>query len=113
MSVSSKITLKHIIRVLRQAIVKDTAKVPLGRWGLKEKNDIIDLSIMYSNEDHCGVCSGYAIEIQTKNKSNEELKFNEKQLNDEFICILGSTQDYNSIVIANQKHEGNKIEPSN
>jgi hypothetical protein len=45
-------------------------KTPLGRWGLKEKKKNIDLSIMYANEDHCGLCNDYAANIN-KNKNNK------------------------------------------
>ena len=93
MSSLSRVTIKHVASVLRDAVLVKRTNPPLGRWGLKEKKDTIDLSIMYSNEDHCGVCSGYANEIQTENKKKEELSMDEKRLNDEFIWMLGTTAD--------------------
>jgi len=88
-----RLTIKHIASVLRNSLLEKQPKNPLGRWGLKEKKDSIDLSIMYSNEDHCGVCSGYANEIQDENKKKEELTMDERRLNEEFIWMLGTTAD--------------------
>jgi len=93
MSAFSRVTIKHIASVLRNAVLVERTNIPLGRWGLKEKKDSIDLSIMYSNEDHCGVCSGYANEIQMKNKKKEELSKEEERLNEEFVWMLGTTAD--------------------
>ena len=89
----SRLTIKHITTVLRDAVFAKRIEVPLGRWGLKEKKDSIDLSVMYSNEDHCGVCSGYANEIKMVNKKKEEVSIDEKRLNEEFIWMLGTTAD--------------------
>ena len=89
----SRLTIKHITTVLRDAVFAKRIEVPLGRSGLKEKKDSIDLSVMYSNEDHCGVCSGYANEIKMVNKKKEEVSIDEKRLNEEFIWMLGTTAD--------------------
>lgn len=93
MTLLPRLTIKHIASVLRNSLLEKQPKTPLGRWGLKEKKDSIDLSIMYSNEDHCGVCSGYANEIQHENKKKEELTMDERRLNEEFIWMLGTTAD--------------------
>ena len=90
-----KLTVKHIARVIRDAALHKRVKPPLGRWILKDKKDSIDLSIMYSNEDHCGVCSGYAKEIRNEKLNKEAHSENEKILNDEYIWILGHTADSN------------------
>jgi hypothetical protein len=50
--------IKNNIRM--ELLTPGVKKTPLGRWGLKDKKKNIDLSIMYANEDHCGVCSEYA-----------------------------------------------------
>ena len=93
MSSLPRVTIKHVGSMLYDALLVKRINPPLGRWGLKEKKETIDLSIMYSNEDHCGVCSGYANKIQTENKKKEELSMEDKLLHDEFIWMLGSTHD--------------------
>ena len=58
---------------IRRELITPSAsvnKTPLGRWSLKEKKEKVDLSIMYANEDHCGVCSDYAANIN-KNVFNK------------------------------------------
>lgn len=90
MSVSSKTTIKQLIKVLKLAINKDTIKVPLSRLGLKEKNNSLDIysqkSKMYPNNNYFG----------TKSDNTVKDQFNETNLNDEFIWMTGTTQDYNN-----------------
>ena len=45
---------------------------PLGRWKLKDSDKNINLTIDYSNEDHCGTCAQY-INDKHKEKDNYNL----------------------------------------
>ena len=81
---SATLTLKPIIKsfIVNQSIP------------LKVKKEVVDLNIMYSNEDHCGVCNGYVNEVKKEIIKKEELLSNERMLNDEFIWMLGTTGDF-------------------
>jgi hypothetical protein len=94
MSSLSRITMKHVTSVLYNAVLGNRKRVPLGRWGVKGKKEVVDLNIMYSNEDHCGVCNGYVNEVKKEIIKKEELLSNERMLNDEFIWMLGTTGDF-------------------
>ncbi len=75
MSVPTRITFKHVATLFRSIIEKDNNKVLLGRWGLTE-NKNTNLVIDYSNEDHCGTCSQYALQkqkIEKKSQRDDEL----------------------------------------
>jgi hypothetical protein len=36
---------------------KDISKVTLGRWGLEECDNKINIKVDNANEDHCGTCA--------------------------------------------------------
>lgn len=88
MSISKRITLKHITNIFRALIERDNKKVVLGRWALSE-NKNTNLVVDYSNEDHCGTCSQYALEkqdfIQKLQREDEMFKY-------EFECLSSNTQ---------------------
>ena len=96
MSVINKFTIKHIRAVLFNAVIGKDMKVPLGRWNSIRNKDKIDLHVMYSNEDHCGICYGYIDEINKKNKLNDERKLQEKNYIDEYVWLLGTTPNTNN-----------------
>lgn len=85
MSSINKLTLKHIRVVLNHAMFTRQTKVPLGRWNLKYNKNLLDRSIMYSNEDHCGICSEYINTI--KKKEEQEI------YKDEYVWLLTNTAD--------------------
>lgn len=61
----------HFLRNnIREIFYPSVNKTPLGRWGIKEQQQKVDLSIMYANEDHCGLCNDYAANIN-KIKNNK------------------------------------------
>jgi hypothetical protein len=82
----NRLTIKHIRYVLKHAVSNDHKKVPLGRWKLKDNKSCIDRSIMYSNEDHCGVCTGYIETVKSTQDFNTEF-------NEEYIWLIGATAD--------------------
>ena len=89
MSVSNKIRLTHVVsNIFRAMIERDNKKVMLGRWGLSEHKNT-HLVVDYSNEDHCGTCSQYALEkqdfIQKLQKEDEMFKY-------EFEYLSSNTQ---------------------
>jgi hypothetical protein len=84
--------MKQIYSVVYRALFAPINKVPLGRWNQNNKKHV-ELNVMYSNEDHCGSCYGYIENINTNNKLDKESKIEEQNLNDEFICLLGTTAD--------------------
>lgn len=66
----AKVTYHFIKNMIRKDLFYPAVKTPLGRWGLKPKKTSVDLSIMYANEDHCGICTDYAANIN-KMKNNK------------------------------------------
>jgi hypothetical protein len=85
-STMNRLIIKHIRHVLKHAVFNDHKKVPLGRWALKDNKSCIDRSIMYSNEDHCGVCTGYIETVKPTQEINTEF-------NEEYIWLIGATAD--------------------
>ena len=67
MSIPNKITISHIINVLKCAIFEKKNTRIMGRWGNYHNEKHVGLKSNYSNEDHCGTCSEYAL---TKQKEN-------------------------------------------
>jgi len=96
MSVIHRFTIKHIRDVLINAAIGKETKVPLGRWNSIRNKDKIDLQVMYSNEDHCGICNGYISEINKKNKLSDERILQEQNYVDEYVWILGTTPSNNN-----------------
>lgn len=91
MSVINRFTFKHIKYVFVNAIINKDTKIPLGRWNSIRNRDKVDLQVMYSNEDHCGICYGYIDEISKKNKLNNERILQEKNYVDEYVWLVGTT----------------------
>ena len=74
MSLPNGITLKHI-RVIIKNIFNDRTVTPLGRWKIKDKENV-NLVVDYSNEDHCGTCAQYI-----NNKHQEKINYNKDEYN--------------------------------
>ena len=68
--IGKKLTDHFLKNNIREIFYPSVNKTPLGRWGIKEQQQKVDLSIMYANEDHCGLCNDYAANIN-KNKNNK------------------------------------------
>lgn len=77
MSLPNKITISHIISVLKSAIFEKNTRV-LGRWGNYHNEKHVNLKSNYSNEDHCGTCSEYALTKIKKNNFNTTYLYNPK-----------------------------------
>ena len=91
MSVSNKFTLSHISTLIKSAFLVKPSPPQLGRWGLHTKKNIVDLKVMYSNEDHCGICQEY---ITTKNTPKQSYNQpDEKKLYEEFIMLSSCSPD--------------------
>ena len=97
MSVPTRITFKHVATLFRSIIEKDNNKVLLGRWGLTE-NKNTNLVIDYSNEDHCGTCSQYALQKQKIDK-NRGVTMNYLNMNlNIYLQIRNKKINYNQIL---------------
>ena len=60
MSVATQMTFRNITTMMKNIIYrKSNTRVPLGRWGVAKNDTSCNLTIDYSNEDHCGVCNDY------------------------------------------------------
>jgi|TARA_B110000285_G_scaffold186744_1_gene212243 hypothetical protein len=70
MSIPSRITLSHVLNVIRTS--GQISKVPTGRWAIRSKEQTA-LVIDYSNQDHCGTCNDY---INTKLIKKQEVNNN-------------------------------------
>lgn len=82
MSVTTRITFHNIGHIMKNMFSrKSITRVPLGRWGVSKNNNACNLTIDYSNEDHCGACSASHVEgkITTiqKRENNDELFYYE------------------------------------
>lgn len=66
----ARVSYHFIKNLFRKDLFSPRVETPLGRWGLKEQQKKVDLSIMYANEDHCGICTDYAANIN-KMKNNK------------------------------------------
>jgi cobalamin biosynthesis protein CbiD len=87
--------MKHIRDVLLNAMIGKETKVPLGRWNSIINKNKIDLQVMYSNEDHCGICNGYIDEINKNNKLKHEKILQENNYLDEYVWLLSTTPTTN------------------
>ena len=88
-SVSNKIRFTQVVsNIFRAMIERDNKKVMLGRWGLSEHKNT-HLVVDYSNEDHCGTCSQYALEKQELKK---KLKHDDELFKYELECLSSNTQ---------------------
>ena len=67
--------MSHFISLIKNLIPKKIQR-PVGRWRIENCNVSMDKKIDLSNEDHCGPCGQYALEIKSKNdvKSNVSCK---------------------------------------
>jgi hypothetical protein len=58
MSVTTRITIHNIGNIMRNVISRNSnTVVPLGRWGISKNEKARNLTVDYSNEDHCGACN--------------------------------------------------------
>jgi hypothetical protein len=81
MSVSNKITLKHVVNILKDAYHSPKMPTVLGRWIRYDDDDErVKLKVHYSNEDHCGTCSEYSLEKLTYTNMNTEKIMNNSAL---------------------------------
>lgn len=91
MSVVNKITIKQVQQIFKNIIFDRQVKVPLGRWQLNYNKSTIDRTIMYSNEDNCGVCSSYIDTINIGNKNDKS--YSDTSYNDEYIWLISANSD--------------------
>jgi hypothetical protein len=63
----------QFLKTILNIISKDLPK-PLGRWKIEYCNKKMDYKIDLSNEDHCGPCGQYALEIKKHNTVVEKEK---------------------------------------
>ena len=93
MLVSTKLNLRNVTNIAKNVyygVTRSTASpTPLGRWKICE-NKNINLVVDYANEDHCGSCSQYSMEVR-----NQEVKTKHHPENDLYIydyeCLLSNT----------------------
>ena len=77
MSVSTRITLTHLRGIIKN-VFNDRTVTPLGRWKIKDK-EISNLVVDYSNEDHCGTCTTYAMRQSDKNIQKIHINLDKNQ----------------------------------
>ena len=78
MSVTTRITIHNIGNIMRNVISRNSnTVVPLGRWGISKNEKARNLTIDYSNEDHCGSCNYYILDKMDTNsrKSHDDEVF--------------------------------------
>jgi len=81
MSVATRITFHNIGNIMKNIVSqKSNTRVPLGRWGVYKNDKACNLTVDYSNEDHCGSCNSYILEkIDTniRNSNDDEMFYYE------------------------------------
>ena len=60
--------MSHFISLIKKLIPKKIQR-PVGRWRIENCKVYMNKKIDLSNEDHCGPCGQYALEI-TKDKKD-------------------------------------------
>jgi hypothetical protein len=65
--------MSFIKTIIKKFIPKDLPK-PVGRWRIENCNTQMNNKIDLSNEDHCGPCGQYALEVQNNKKKNVDLE---------------------------------------
>jgi hypothetical protein len=61
--------------IIKQFSIKDLPK-PVGRWRIENCNMQMNKKIDLSNEDHCGPCGQYALEITNNTNTNKKKNIN-------------------------------------
>ena len=73
MSVTTRITIHNIGNIMRNVISRNSnTVVPLGRWGFSKNEKARNLTIDYSNEDHCGSCNYYIEKMVTNSRKSHD-----------------------------------------
>lgn len=92
MLISTKLNLRNVTNIAKNVyygVTRSTANpTPLGRWKICE-NKNINLVVDYANEDHCGSCSQYSIEI--RNQSNKKDEPENDLYTYDYECLLSNT----------------------
>ena len=88
MSVSTRINLRNVVNIVKNLFQIAPPPTPLGRWKICE-NKNINLVIDYANEDHCGSCSQYV--IQVRNKQNNKNDTENELYSYDYECLLSNS----------------------
>jgi len=95
MLVSTKLNLRNIVNIVKNVIyAKPNLPTPLGRWKICE-NKNINLVVDYANEDHCGSCSQYSIEIRNQVKKKNEYDDENNLYSYDYECLLSNSNSNN------------------
>ena len=72
MLVSTRLNLRNVVNIAKNVFQATPPPTPLGRWKICE-NKNISLMVDYANEDHCGSCSQYSIDMRNQSKEKDEV----------------------------------------
>jgi len=72
MLVSTRLSVRNILNIAKNVFQATPPPTPLGRWKICE-NKNISLMVDYANEDHCGSCSQYSIDMRNQSKEKDEV----------------------------------------
>ena len=61
--------MKYITTIIKKFLPKDLPK-PVGRWRIENCNTQLNNKVDLSNEDHCGPCGQYALEVRNSEKKD-------------------------------------------
>lgn len=90
MLVSTRLNLRNVVNIVKNLFHIAPPPTPLGRWKIYE-NKNISLVVDYANEDHCGSCSQYSIDIRNQIKKKDEF-YNENNLYSyDYECLLSNS----------------------
>jgi hypothetical protein len=90
MLVSTRLSVRNIINIAKNVFQATPPPTPLGRWKVCE-NKNINLMVDYANEDHCGSCSQYSIDMRDPVKKIDEVDDENDLYSYEYEYLLSNT----------------------
>ena len=63
--------MRRLLSILQKFLPKQPIK-PVGRWRIENCNKQMNNKVDLSNEDHCGPCGQYALEVRNSEKKDIE-----------------------------------------
>ena len=91
MLVSTRLSVRNILNIAKNVFQATPPPTPLGRWKVCE-NKNINLLVDYANEDHCGSCSQYNIDMRDQpNESKEKYQVEGDLYSYDYECLLSNS----------------------
>ena len=93
MLVSTRLSVRNILNIAKNVFQAKPPPTPLGRWKICE-NKNISLIVDYANEDHCGSCSQYSIDMRNQSKEKDEVDDENDLYSYDYEYLLSNTNTF-------------------